>query len=135
MNERLSSALVPTLGLVLFTVTVWALHRQLATYGGYEEVLARLGAISRTRLALAFALTVAGYLSLAGYDVLALHHLGRRLAYPRVVLASFVAYVVSHNVGPAFLGGSASLRGPAPQPAGRRATRCASLDSSGDDLS
>jgi len=126
MKERLSSALVPTLGLVLFTVTVWALHRQLATYGGYEEVLARLGAISRTRLALAFALTVAGYLSLAGYDVLALHHLGRRLAYPRVVLASFVAYVVSHNVGPAFLGGSASLRGPA---------RCASLDSSGDDLS
>ena len=92
MKERLSSALVPTLGLVLFTVTGWALHRQL-------------------------------------------HHLGRRLAYPRVVLASFVAYVVSHNVGPAFLGGSASLRGPAPQPAGRRATRCASLDSSGDDLS
>jgi phosphatidylglycerol lysyltransferase len=105
MKRRLSTAVVPTIGLLLFTLTAWALHRQVAAYG-YEGVFARLRAIPPTRLALGFVITVAGYVSLTGYDVLALRHIGRRLPYPRVALASFVAYVVSHNVGP-ILGGSA----------------------------
>jgi phosphatidylglycerol lysyltransferase len=106
MKRPLSTVLASTLGLLVFVLTVWALHRQVSAYG-YDHVLGRLHAIPRARLAIAFALTVAGYVSLTGYDVLALHHIGRRLPYPRVALASFIAYVVSHNVGPAFLGGSA----------------------------
>jgi phosphatidylglycerol lysyltransferase len=105
-KKRLSAAVAPTIGLLLFTLTVWALHRQVAAYG-YEGVFTRLRAIPATHLVLALVITIAGYITLTGYDVLALRHVGRRLPYPRVALASFVAYVVSHNVGPAFLGGSA----------------------------
>jgi hypothetical protein len=52
-------------------------------------------------------LTGAGYLALTGYDLLAFRWIGRRLALRRIALASFIAYVFSHNVGLSFLGGSA----------------------------
>lgn len=62
-------------------------------------------------IAAAIALTVVSYVILTGYDVLALRHVGHRLPYPRVALASFISYAFSHNVGVALLsGGSIRFR-------------------------
>lgn len=52
-------------------------------------------------------MTALNYFALTGYDTLSLAILGRPLPYRRVALASFVAYVFSHNAGLSFLGGGA----------------------------
>jgi phosphatidylglycerol lysyltransferase len=106
MKERLAAAFGPLLGLVLFAAAALILRRELAEYH-YRDVAAHLAAIPRGKIAASLGLAAVGYLSLTGYDALALRFVGRRLPYRRVALASFVAYVLSHNVGLAFVSGSA----------------------------
>jgi phosphatidylglycerol lysyltransferase len=106
MKERLLAAIAPIVGLALFAATVAILHRELAAYR-LTDVVHHLGAIPGRQLAAALGFTLAGYLALTGYDWLAFRWIGRALATRRIALASFVAYVFSHNVGLSFLGGSA----------------------------
>ena len=106
MSERIAAWAGPLAGLALFAFAAVILHRELAEVD-YRDVLVHFHAVPASRVVLAFGLTVAGYLALTGYDTLALRWLGQKLAYPRIALASFVAYVLSHNVGFAFLSGSA----------------------------
>ena len=106
MSERIAAWAGPLAGLALVAFAAVILHRELAEVD-YRDVLVHFHAVPASRVALAFGLTVAGYLALTGYDTLALRWLGQKLAYPRIALASFVAYVLSHNVGFAFLSGSA----------------------------
>lgn len=106
MKDRALAALPACLGLGLFSLAAWVLHHELDEYH-FGEVLRHLGAIPSSRIAAAIALTLLGYASLTGYDALALRWVGSRLAYPRIALASFIAYVFSHNVGLSFFGGSA----------------------------
>jgi phosphatidylglycerol lysyltransferase len=106
MKQRLLAALGPFLGLALFALAILILHHEIAEYH-FQDVLEHLRAIPTVRLVLAFALTAVGYLALTGYDALALHWVRRPVGYARIALASFVAYVFSHNVGLSFFGGSA----------------------------
>lgn len=56
-------------------------------------------------------LTIASYVTLTFYDVLALRTIGRPLPYRTAALASFTSYTLSHNLGLALLtGGSARYR-------------------------
>ena len=104
MRERLVAAAGPILGLVLFALALGILHRELGEYH-YGDVLYHLGAIPKRQIAFALGLTGLGYLSLTGYDTLAFRWIGSPLRYPRIALASFIAYVFSHNVGLSFFGG------------------------------
>jgi phosphatidylglycerol lysyltransferase len=106
VKDRALAALPALLGLALFALAAWILHHELGEYHT-GDVLAHLRALPPMRIAAAIALTLLGYASLTGYDALALRWVGSRLDYPRVALASFVAYVFSHNVGLSFFGGSA----------------------------
>ncbi|MGQ0593427.1 MAG: lysylphosphatidylglycerol synthase transmembrane domain-containing protein [Gammaproteobacteria bacterium] len=106
MKERFATALGPFLGLALFALAAWILHHELSEYH-YGDVVGHLAAIPYRDVALAIALTVLGYLLLTGYDTLALRWVGSPLSYPRIALASFIAFVFSHNVGLSFFGGSA----------------------------
>ena len=106
MKERFATALGPFLGLALFALAVWILHHELSEYH-YGDVVGHLAAIPHRDVALAIALTVLGYLLLTGYDTLALRWVGSPLSYPRIMLASFIAFVFSHNVGLSFFGGNA----------------------------
>src|SRR5882724_8790701 len=106
MKERLLAAIAPIVGLTLFAATIAILHRELAAYQ-VADVIGHLLAIPGRKLAAALGFTFAGYLALTGYDWLAFRWIGRVLALRRIALASFVAYVFSHNVGLSFLGGSA----------------------------
>jgi phosphatidylglycerol lysyltransferase len=94
------------IALVLFGAALYVLRRELAHYH-YADLVAAIRAIGAHRLALAVALTAINYVALTGYDAWALRVIGQYLAYPRIALASFVAYVFSHNVGLSFLGGGA----------------------------
>ena len=106
MKQRLLAALGPILGLGLFALAIGILHRELAEVH-YRDVVAHLRAIPGVRLALALGLTALGYFCLTGYDALAMRWIGSTIRYRRIALASFVAYVFSHNVGLSFFGGSA----------------------------
>ncbi len=106
MRQRLLAALGPILGLGLFALAILILHRELAEFH-YRDVLEHLRAIPALRLAVALAVTAVGYLALTGYDALALHWIRSPVRYSRIALASFIAYVFSHNVGLSFFGGSA----------------------------
>ena len=105
MKERLLAAAGPVLGLALFALAIGILHHELAAYR-YDDIATQLAAIPHSRLALSLALTALGYLSLTGYDALAQRWIRSGLRYPRIALASFIAYVFSHNVGLSFFGGS-----------------------------
>jgi phosphatidylglycerol lysyltransferase len=106
VKERIVAALGSALGLALFVFAAVLLHRELQQYH-YADVLEHLRAIPRGHVAVAIGLTALGYLSLTGYDALAFRWVRNPLAYPRIALASFIAYVFSHNVGLSFVGGSA----------------------------
>src|SRR5262245_37095175 len=106
MKERLLAAIAPIVGLSLFAATIAILHRELAAYH-MADVIGHLRAIPARQVGAALLFTFAGYLALTGYDWLAFRWIGRALALRRIALASFVAYVFSHNVGLSFLGGSA----------------------------
>jgi phosphatidylglycerol lysyltransferase len=106
LKQRLLTALGPILGVALFALAIGILHRELAEYH-YHDVLAHLRAIPREGTLLALVLTLAGYMALTGYDTLALRWIRSPVRYRRIALASFIAYVFSHNVGLSFFGGSA----------------------------
>jgi len=106
MKERLLAAAGPLLGVGLFCLALAILHREVAAYH-WGDVVEHLASISRGSVGAALALTALGYLSLTGYDALAFRWVGHPLRYPRIALASFIAYVFSHNVGLSFFGGSA----------------------------
>jgi phosphatidylglycerol lysyltransferase len=93
------------LGVLLLSVAFGVLRHELQSYH-LQDILSHLRAISTLRLGLAIALTVLGYLTLTGYDALGFRYARQALAYPRVALASFVAYVFSHNIGLSIFGSS-----------------------------
>ncbi len=96
--RRWLGRLLPLVAPALLGVAVWVLHRELSGVH-YREVAAALQALPGRRVLLAMLLTACGYGVLAGYDGLALYHLGFRLPYRRFALASFLAYAVTNNVG------------------------------------
>ncbi len=106
MRQRILAALGPLLGAVLLAVAIAVLRHEFQTYH-LQDVLGHMREIPARRLALALALTALGYLALTGYDALAFRYIRNALAYRRIALASFVAFVFSHNVGLSFFGGSA----------------------------
>ena len=108
MIDRLRRVLPALIGLVLFVAALEVLRIELRTvtwHGLMSDVFATPGG----RLAMAVSLTIANYVVLTGYDFLAFAYLGKRLPARRIVVASFVAYAISNNVGFAMLSG-ASVR-------------------------
>lgn len=96
--------------LIVFGLAIWVLARELSAIS-LRNLLDRVNELSSSALAWSFGLTVASYLVLTLYDVLALRHIGKRVPYPHVAFASFVGYSFSQNVGLGFVtGGSVRFR-------------------------
>ena len=79
-------------------VALFVLHHLLGKYH-WSDILARVQAISNTKLLRAAFFTCAGYGCLTLYDALAVHFAGARVPYPRIALISFMGYAIGHNVG------------------------------------
>lgn len=76
-----------------------------------HDVRAAWHELAPWRIAAALACTIASYLCLTFYDVIALAVIGRPLPWRTAALASFTSYTLSHNLGLAVLtGGSVRLR-------------------------
>ena len=107
---RLRVWALPALGLALFGLALWAIHRELDPH-----VLASVGdalaAMPWSTVAAATALAAVSYGCLALYDPLALHHVGRPLPLRQGALAGFIGYAFSHAMGlPLLTGGAVRYR-------------------------
>lgn len=82
------------------------IYRTLSQYS-WEELVTAVRAVSKRRLLLAAGFTAASYLTLTGFDWLALRYAGRPLPWRRAALASFTSLSLGHNIGFAALSSGA----------------------------
>ncbi|MCL5271451.1 MAG: bifunctional lysylphosphatidylglycerol flippase/synthetase MprF [bacterium] len=102
--KRFGKILGSILGIGLFSLALWVLHRELRAYN-YHQVVGQLGAINGWRVALGVALTGLSYFILTGYDTLAFRYIGHPLEYRKVATASFIGYAFAYNIGLSNLAG------------------------------
>jgi len=82
------------------------LYRTLSRYS-LDQLAASVWAVPASRLLAAGGFAAASYLSLTGFDYLALHYVGKPLPYPKAALASFSSLSLGHNIGLAALSSGA----------------------------
>lgn len=103
-------AIWSVIGLAAVALAGWLLARELRGLT-LAELEAAFAAIPPTRWLAALGATAAAYFALANYDRIALAHIGRRLDFRYVALASFTSYALGHNLGaPVLTGGLARYR-------------------------
>ncbi len=95
----------PVVGLAAVAFSVWLLYHELRGLS-LDELWDSLAAISGHDWLLAAAATLVAYGALAAYDHLALLHLGRRVGWLYITVASFTTYALSHNIGASVFSGS-----------------------------
>lgn len=100
--RRWAPALV---GLVLLGAAGFVLQRELRDVS-YREVRATLAALPAMSLWISLVVCAANYAVLTGFDMLAFHYVGRRVAPWKVAVASFTGYAISNSVGFAILSGT-----------------------------
>lgn len=83
---------------VLFCVSLVVLYKIVATVS-WADLRAAFTAASGEQIGIAVGLTAVSYLSLTGYDALALRQLHLKVPYRTTALASFTSYAVSFNLG------------------------------------
>jgi uncharacterized membrane protein YbhN (UPF0104 family) len=94
----------------MFLVALFLVNRVLGSYH-WREVFDRLRAIPLPIIWQALALMVSSYAVLSCYDFLGVRYAGVSVHWTKIIMASFSAYAVSHNVGLATLsGGSVRYR-------------------------
>ena len=95
----------PLIGITAVIVSTWLLYHEIRNLS-LEDIVDSLAAIPWQRWLLAAGATVAAYIALAGYDRLALDHLGKRISWPFVTLCSFTTYALAHNIGASVFSGA-----------------------------
>jgi phosphatidylglycerol lysyltransferase len=108
MKRKLLHSLGPLFGLLLFAAALWVLHHELRAYH-FHDIVRHLREISPCRLFSSLALTLMSYLTMTGYDTLALRYVQHPLKYSKIALASFIGYAFSNNMGLSMIAG-ASVR-------------------------
>ncbi len=73
--------------------------RQVLRDVSLDEVRLAMAAITPVQVGLSVLFASSSYLVLTGYDVLALHAIGKPQRWRRAALGSFTAYTFSHNLG------------------------------------
>ena len=84
----------------------YLLFRNLSRYS-FSDLLQSILAIPPANGLAAFGFVILSYLTLAGFDGTALAYVGKRIAVPKVVLTSFTALSIGHNVGVSLLSSAA----------------------------
>ncbi|PWJ85163.1 hypothetical protein C7441_10315 [Pseudaminobacter salicylatoxidans] len=95
----------PAIGLSAVAFSVWLLYHELRGIS-IEDVGDGLAAIPLHRWLLAGVSSIVAYIALAGYDRIALSHLGKRISFLFITICSFTTYALSHNIGGSVLSGA-----------------------------
>ncbi len=102
---KLSKYFWPVVGLGAVGFSIWLLYHELRGVS-FAELKASFGAIPARNWVLCIASTFVAYAALAGYDRIALQHLGRRVSWLFITLVSFTTYALSHNIGASVFSGA-----------------------------
>ncbi|PKR91252.1 hypothetical protein CXZ10_00620 [Pleomorphomonas diazotrophica] len=94
----------PMVATATIVLSVWLLLRELRGLS-LEKVGDSLAAIPSPHWALAAGSTLLAYAALAGYDRVALLHLGKRISWWFITICSFTTYALSHNIGASVVSG------------------------------
>ncbi len=98
--------LSPFISAALFLVAMVIVYHEIEVYH-WPEIKAAIIGISGSYIIYALGLTILSYFILSLYDWLAMEYASERLPYKKVLLASFLGYAVSNNVGHALFSGGA----------------------------
>ncbi len=107
LNHRFKQ-LLPLAGVLIFSLALWVLYRQLHTYH-ISAIIAEWRRLPGRTGSLAVLLTLCNYLVMSGYDWIAFRAIQISMSTPRIVLASFISYAFSNNIGLSMIAG-ASVR-------------------------
>lgn len=94
----------PIIGAVTIAVSAWLLYKELRGLS-LDQLGESLWAISPRNWVLCGLSTLLAYAALAGYDRIALMHLGRKVDWFFITVCSFTTYALSHNVGASVISG------------------------------
>lgn len=95
----------PVVGVGAVLFSVWLLYHELRGIS-LDDVMDGLEAISLRQWVFSACGAVLAYAALAGYDRIALIHLGKRVPWLFITIASFTTYALSHNIGASMLSGA-----------------------------
>lgn len=95
----------PTVGLTAVAFSIWLLLDELRGIS-LDDVWDSLLAIPLHGWFLSALSAIVAYAALAGYDHIALLHIGKRVSWLFVTLCSFTTYALSHNIGGSVFSGA-----------------------------
>ena len=98
MSAQLARRLVPLAIIAVFAAALWLLHHSLDD-SRLHDVVVYMRTLTPVHLAAAILFTLASYMVLTGYDVLALRFVRKPLPYGETALTSFISYAFTHNLG------------------------------------
>ncbi|WP_336294315.1 lysylphosphatidylglycerol synthase transmembrane domain-containing protein [Bartonella sp. CB169] len=95
----------PFIGIAAMLISIRILYRKLSVIS-FSDVLERLSNLSIQHWLLACLCSLLAYAALAGYDRIALQHLGHKISWIFIALCSFTTYALSHNIGASVFSGA-----------------------------
>jgi len=101
----LKKYLWPVIGGLTIALSAWLLYKELRGLS-LDDLWESLVAIRPLHWCLAGLSTLVAYAALAGYDRIALMHLGRKVDWWFITICSFTTYALSHNVGASVVSGA-----------------------------
>lgn len=105
VRMKVKKYLWPVVGLATIGFSIWLLYHEVRGLS-LDDVWGSLAAISWKGWSLSALSTLLAYAALAGYDRIALQHLGRKVNLLFITLTSFTTYALSHNVGASVFSGA-----------------------------
>ncbi|WP_455480336.1 lysylphosphatidylglycerol synthase transmembrane domain-containing protein [Bartonella sp. B12(2025)] len=95
----------PFIGILAMLISIRILYIKLSAIS-FGDVLERLSNLSTHHWLLACLCSLLAYAALAGYDRIALQHLGHKISWVFIALCSFTTYALSHNIGASVFSGA-----------------------------
>ncbi|MGF7157751.1 lysylphosphatidylglycerol synthase transmembrane domain-containing protein [Bartonella heixiaziensis] len=95
----------PFIGILAMLVSIRILYIKLSAIS-FSDVVDRLSSLHAQHWLLACLCSLLAYAALAGYDRIALQHLGHKISWIFIALCSFTTYALSHNIGASVFSGA-----------------------------
>lgn len=95
----------PLIGIAATLISIRILYIKLWNIS-FHDVVVRLNELSFYHWILAIFSSLIAYAALAGYDRIALLHLGKKISWIFITICSFTTYALSHNIGASVFSGA-----------------------------
>lgn len=99
--SRLSGVLSTLFGLAMLSGACFFLYNELAhdAHFNIKNIALKLRSIPDLNVVISLIMSVLGHVALMGFDFLGVRYVKQPMPFHRIAVASFVSYVLSHNVG------------------------------------